>query len=47
VLRHGPVAHGSSDMPTWGPVFNALNNPSVARLRIENLTTYVQGLQGK
>jgi mono/diheme cytochrome c family protein len=48
MLQHGPItAHGSPDMPTWGPIFNALNNPLVTKLRIENLSTYVEGLQGK
>jgi mono/diheme cytochrome c family protein len=37
-------AHGSSDMPVWGPVFRQLGNE---QLRMANLRTYVQSLQVK
>lgn len=39
-------AHGSSDMPLWGPIFRALD-PSNARVRqrIDNIVIYVETLQ--
>jgi mono/diheme cytochrome c family protein len=37
-------AHGSTDMPTWGPVFRQLGNE---QLRIANLRTHVESLQVK
>ena len=43
----GPLAaHGTSDMPVWGPIFRALD-PSDARVgqRIENLVRYIDTLQ--
>jgi mono/diheme cytochrome c family protein len=42
-------AHGSSDMPVWGPIFRALD-PSDERLtlvRIENLVAYLESIQAK
>ena len=43
------VAHGSKDMPVWGPVFSSLaqHDPAQAQLRIHNLVKYVGGLQQK
>ncbi len=40
-------AHGSSDMPTWGPLFHSLDNGDhpVEELRIHNLTAYVKSIQ--
>ncbi len=42
-------AHGSKDMPVWGPVFRALsrNDQAVVQMRITNLTKYVESLQTK
>jgi mono/diheme cytochrome c family protein len=42
-------AHGSKDMPVWGPVFSRLGQQSQAeiQLRIYNLTSYVESLQSK
>jgi mono/diheme cytochrome c family protein len=45
----GPTtAHGSSEMPVWGPVFRFLD-PSDARVkvRIENVVSYIETLQSK
>ena len=39
-------AHGTSEMPVWGPLFRS-QNKDVARLRIHNLSLYVQSLQQK
>ena len=43
----GPSAHGSSDMPTWGPIFRYFGkqNERVVRQRIRNLCNYLASLQ--
>jgi mono/diheme cytochrome c family protein len=51
IVRVGkPIqAHGSSDMPVWGPIFNArdkFNEVAVWR-RIKNLCAYLANLQEK
>ena len=49
VLRFGPglTAHGSSDMPTWGPIFQYMDNrnQAVVQKRIKNLCDYLVTLQ--
>jgi mono/diheme cytochrome c family protein len=49
ILRFGPgvAAHGSSDMPTWGPIFNFMDkyNERSVQQRINNLTGYLATLQ--
>ena len=51
VLRFGPglTAHGSSDMPTWGPIFQYMDNYNQAAVqkRIKNLCDYLASLQEK
>ena len=51
VLRFGPgvAAHGSSDMPTWGGIFQYMDNYNQAAVqkRIKNLCDYLASLQGK
>ncbi|MGA3294436.1 MAG: cytochrome c [Candidatus Acidiferrales bacterium] len=51
VLKFGPglPAHGSSDMPTWGPLFRYFDkqNERVVQQRIKNLCNYLASLQGK
>lgn len=41
--------HGTKDMPVWGPVFSSVsqNRPDVVKLRISNLTDYIESLQVK
>jgi mono/diheme cytochrome c family protein len=43
------AAHGSEEMPVWGPVFRKMgtDNGSHARLRIDNLTKYLESMQAK
>ena len=43
------VAHGSKDMPIWGPVFLYLeqHDAATAQLRIRNLTKYIESMQQK
>ena len=42
-------AHGSQEMPVWGPVFRSISSghTSEVQLRINNLTEYVASLQQK
>lgn len=51
VLRFGfPLrAHGSADMPTWGPIFEYLDNynEGAVQQRIKNLCDYLVSLQEK
>jgi mono/diheme cytochrome c family protein len=42
-------AHGSKDMPVWGPIFLSIggHNVAQAQLRIRNLTNYLESMQVK
>lgn len=42
-------AHGSTEMPVWGPVFRALDPSDERRvlIRIENVVQYLESIQGK
>ncbi len=42
-------AHGSAEMPVWGPVFRELSggHQAVVQQRITNLTDYIRSLQQK
>ena len=42
-------AHGSSEMPVWGPVFSQVSrhDQAVVQQRIHNLNTYIESLQQK
>jgi mono/diheme cytochrome c family protein len=49
-IRTGPrdaKAHGSKDMPVWGPVFASMGSGGQVEQRIFNLTKYVESLQAK
>ena len=41
------TAHGSREMPLWGPIFQSLdaNNQPVTKLRIVNVTKYIESIQ--
>jgi mono/diheme cytochrome c family protein len=41
-----PLAHGTRDMPMWGPVFRSTEG-NVAELRLKNLVDYLASIQGK
>jgi mono/diheme cytochrome c family protein len=43
----GPTAHGSSDMPTWGPIFQYFDkqNQRAVQQRIKKLCEYLASLQ--
>jgi mono/diheme cytochrome c family protein len=51
ILRFGPgaSAHGSSDMPTWGSIFQMIdkNNERAVQQRIKNITDFIASLQKK
>ena len=40
-----PAAHGTTEMPIWGPLFRAFETDARVRERIENLLTYVESIQ--
>lgn len=45
------AAHGSSEMPVWGPTFKALEPPEksdrLVELRIANVVAYIESIQVK
>ena len=45
----GTLAHGSKEMPVWGPVFMSMSHQheSEVHLRVANLTDYIKSLQRK
>jgi mono/diheme cytochrome c family protein len=50
ILTTGPrdaKAHGSEDMPVWGVLFKSIGDSGQVKLRIHNLTKYVESLQVK
>jgi len=38
-------AHGTTEMPIWGPLFRMFESDARARVRIDNLVTYIESLQ--
>lgn len=38
-------AHGTRDMPMWGPVFRSVDDRGVTELRVANLVSYIEALQ--
>ena len=42
-----PAAHGSVEMPIWGPLFRSQGSDQAAVLRVRNLAAYVGTLQVK
>ncbi len=41
-------AHGSSEMPVWGPIFRSLDpSDARARARIRNLVAHIESIQQK
>ncbi len=50
VLQNGDKwkAHGSKEMPTWGPIFLAVDaNDKIAYAHVFNLVTYLESIQVK
>ena len=43
-----PAAHGSREMPVWGPIFRSLEpRDRLTRIRIANVVAFVESLQSK
>lgn len=41
-----PAAHGSRDMPIWGPVFQAItDDTAIRKLLVSNLVDYLKSIQ--
>jgi len=48
IQSYGPGGpHGSREMPMWGTVFRAFGDYDTVRLRVANLTNFVESLQRK
>jgi mono/diheme cytochrome c family protein len=49
VIVHGAdtPAHGSADMPVWGPVFVGLNDHRMVIVHVSRLSEYLETLQAK
>lgn len=49
VVVHGvnTPAHGSTDMPIWGPVFTGVNDQRLVILRVNKISEYLETLQVK
>jgi mono/diheme cytochrome c family protein len=51
VLQFGAEnsAHGTAEMPVWGPVLGGMNQtaPELRTLRVSNLSRYLESLQAK
>jgi len=50
VLKNGVSgAHGSTDMPVWGPLFSQVSgrDDALVQLRVTNLVKYIESLQEK
>lgn len=42
------AAHGSEDMPIWGPIFRGMNqDEAMTKLRVANLVKYIESIQAK
>jgi mono/diheme cytochrome c family protein len=44
---HELAAHGTRDMPIWGPMFRSADGASVSDLRVKNLVQYLKSIQKK
>jgi mono/diheme cytochrome c family protein len=42
------AGHGTREMPVWGPIFSVVDrDQDLGRVRVDNLTRYLQTLQAK
>jgi mono/diheme cytochrome c family protein len=41
------AAHGTTEMPIWGPLFRAFESDARVRVRIENLVNYLETVQAR
>jgi len=42
---HTVAAHGTTEMPIWGPLFRAFESDARVRVRIDNLVSYLETVQ--
>jgi mono/diheme cytochrome c family protein len=43
-----PPAHGSKNMPIWGPIFHEIDfDRDLGNVRLENITKYLESIQRK
>ena len=43
-----PTAHGSREMPVWGPIFGQIQrDQNLGKVRVRNLARYLESLQAK
>jgi mono/diheme cytochrome c family protein len=48
VIGEQPVAaHGSQEMPIWGPLFRSVDTAPIAELRVTNIVKYLESIQEK
>jgi mono/diheme cytochrome c family protein len=50
ILSHGVTgAHGSTEMPVWGPLFSQVSgrNDAMVQMRVSNLVHYLESIQEK
>ena len=46
--REPTLAHGSAEMPVWGPIFRALDpQDRLNRIRIQNVVAFIESIQSK
>ncbi len=46
--NEGPAAHGSREMPIWGPVFHNFEwDQDLGEVRLQNVTEYIRSIQQK
>ena len=46
--EESPVAHGSRQMPVWGPVFHQVErDQDLGNVRVDNLASYLESIQRK
>jgi mono/diheme cytochrome c family protein len=44
--EQGPAAHGSREMPIWGPIFHNFEwDQDLGEVRLQNVTDYLQSIQ--
>jgi mono/diheme cytochrome c family protein len=44
---HTVSAHGTTEMPIWGPLFRAFESDARVRVRIDNLVNYLESVQSR
>jgi len=48
VFAQAPTAGGSKEIPTWGDAFRSIRrDESLVKLRVHNLTEYIESIQDK